>query len=440
MNGAAGEPRSSDLSGGFDAIVVGTGPGGATVALELARAGRNVLILERGGRAPVDGSPWRAFNELGMPGRSVLLAGRAMPVVRGITVGGSSIYYYGTAFDPPLEMLRGHGIDVAAETEEARDELGVTRLPAGSIGPLAGRIMQSARDLDIAWEPLPKFLRPDRFDGDRAMGFYAAPGYEAKWNGRMSVDAAVSQGATLVTGARVDWVTSRRGVATGVKYAKGDRAYEAAAPLVIVAAGGIGSPMILRASGLAGAGYDFFYDPLTTVFGTLDDLSSHQEIPMQAGRLYEDEGYVLTDMMVPRSLFAAMAITAGRPDRVAAHPRTLAIMVKIRDDLGGRLTKRGMIRKPLTAADREKLRAGTARAREILVNAGARHIFHSAYAAAHPGGTVKVGDMLNTDLQTEIDNLYVCDASAIPEAWGKPPTLTIVALAKRLAKHLAQKG
>ena len=32
----------------YDVIVVGSGPGGSTVAWELARAGKRVLILERG--------------------------------------------------------------------------------------------------------------------------------------------------------------------------------------------------------------------------------------------------------------------------------------------------------------------------------------------------------------------------------------------------------
>jgi choline dehydrogenase-like flavoprotein len=49
---------------------------------------------------------------------------------------------------------------------------------------------------------------------------------------------------------------------------------------------------------------------------------------------------------------------------------------------------------------------------------------------------VKVGDLLDSDLKTEYDNLYVCDCSVIPEAWGLPPTLTIIGLGKRLAKHL----
>jgi choline dehydrogenase-like flavoprotein len=40
----------------FDAIVVGSGPGGATVAKELSQRGKKTLILERGGSAPVKGT------------------------------------------------------------------------------------------------------------------------------------------------------------------------------------------------------------------------------------------------------------------------------------------------------------------------------------------------------------------------------------------------
>jgi choline dehydrogenase-like flavoprotein len=49
---------------------------------------------------------------------------------------------------------------------------------------------------------------------------------------------------------------------------------------------------------------------------------------------------------------------------------------------------------------------------------------------------VRVGDALDADLRSEIENLYVCDCSVIPEPWGLPPTFTLIALGKRLAKHL----
>jgi choline dehydrogenase-like flavoprotein len=421
----------------FDAIVVGTGPGGATVARELCRLGKRVLILERGGMDAVTGSPGQALRELGTPGRSLFLTGRAIAVVRGITTGGSTIYYYGTAFDPPLEMLRRHGVDIEAEVEETKRELGVGPLPSELIGPRATRIMQSARELGCDWNPLPKFLKPERFEGGRVMGFYGAPSYEAKWNARMFVEEATAMGATLLNGAQVRRVLVEGGAATGVEFTCEGSAQRAFARHVVVAAGGIGSPMILRASGLQGAGYDFFYDPLICALGSVDGLKGEQEVPMQTGLLAEEEGYMLTDMMVPRPLHMAMSAQVVRFDRLLAHERTLQIMIKVRDELSGRLTGRGGIRKPLTREDRDRLQSGYERAREILSNAGAKHIFRSWYMAAHPGGTVKIGDLLDADLRTEHEGLYVCDASVIPEAWGRPPTLTLLGLGKRLARHLA---
>lgn len=437
MSHEAHNPDAARVPKDIDAIVVGSGPGGATVAVELARRGKRVVILEWGGKDAVTGSTGQAVRELLAPGRGMLLAGRAMPVLRGITTGGSSMYYFATAFDPPLEMLRSHGIDIAGEVEQVKRELGVATLPPDLIGPLGTRIMRSARDLGYAWSPLPKFIRQDRLGDGPVMGFYAAPTYEAKWNARMFVDEAIEHGSTLLTGARVQRVLIEDGAAVGVEYRRGSSTELVFAPLVVVAAGGIGSPLILRSSGIERAGHDFFYDPLVCVTGSVPGLEGPQEQPMQAGLLMEDEGYVLADMMVPRPLFAMLAAQVGRVDRMFAYEQTLQVMVKIRDELGGRLSDRGMIRKPLTGQDRAMLKSGTRRAKEILAHAGARHIFRTAYAAAHPGGTVKVGDLLDANLQTEYRNLYVCDASVIPEAWGKPPTLTLVALGKRLADHLS---
>jgi choline dehydrogenase-like flavoprotein len=73
-----------------------------------------------------------------------------------------------------------------------------------------------------------------------------------------------------------------------------------------------------------------------------------------------------------------------------------------------------------------------------LQNAGVKRVVKSIVFAAHPGGTVKIGDVVDSNLKTQHDNLYVCDCSVIPEAWGLPPTLTILGLGKRLSKHLLE--
>lgn len=92
--------------------------------------------------------------------------------------------------------------------------------------------------------------------------------------------------------------------------------------------------------------------------------------------------------------------------------------------------------KPLQEADKRKLKRGSDLAERVLRNAGSASVFKTWYIATHPGGTVKINDIVDSNLQTEYENLYVCDCSVIPESWGLPPTLTIVALGKRLAKHI----
>jgi len=85
------------------------------------------------------------------------------------------------------------------------------------------------------------------------------------------------------------------------------------------------------------------------------------------------------------------------------------------------------------------LNEGSSIATEILERAGVRAsaITTTKPAGAHPGGTAAVGKVVDTNLQTDIDGLFVCDASVLPQAPGLPPIVTIVALAKRLAKTIA---
>ena len=114
-------------------------------------------------------------------------------------------------------------------------------------------------------------------------------------------------------------------------------------------------------------------------------------------------------------------------------------MTKTADDPAGRVYPDGTVSKPVTEQDWVRLREGSTIAEEILVKAGAdrRSIVVSKPQGAHPGGTAAIGKVVDADLQTKVDNLFVCDGSVLPTAPGMPPILTIAALAKRLAKTLA---
>lgn len=64
-------------------------------------------------------------------------------------------------------------------------------------------------------------------------------------------------------------------------------------------------------------------------------------------------------------------------------------------------------------------------------------------AVAHEVESMRISDnhtfLVDMDLKVEgFDNLFVCDNSAFPVSPCGNPSLTLVALAKRLAAHLAQ--
>ncbi len=423
----------------YDAIVVGSGPGGASVARGLSNQGARVLILEWGGGEAFDGSQSQALTMIGVPGKNVLMTPQAMIVGRATTVGGSTSLYCATAFDPPLEMMGKYGVDLSREAREVLEEIPCATLDDSLVGPQANLLADSARNLGYDWRGLRKFIHQDKCRLDCYKCYTGCP-YGAKWTARNFVHEARDAGAHILSRAKVRRVIMEKNRAAGVVFSHDGEEKRAYAPVVIVAAGGLGTPVILRRSGIRRAGYDFFVDPLVIAFGVTEDFQGMGEILMTGGMHLKEEGVMLTDLAVHPSVYLGFTAQVMRFDKILAHKKNLGIMVKAKDDLGGRLTDLGGIRKSLQEPDWDRLGLGYQIAKKILKNAGAVECFKSWNVAGHPGGTAKIGDVVDNNLMTEYENLYVCDCSVIPEAWGVPPTYTLVCLGKRLAKHLCSKN
>jgi translation initiation factor 2 gamma subunit (eIF-2gamma) len=157
---------------------------------------------------------------------------------------------------------------------------------------------------------------------------------------------------------------------------------------------------------------------------------------MSAGIHLPEDGITMTDFNLPRLMKLAFDLEVFKFKQAFSYSNVVPIMVKVKDGLGGSIKNGSWIWKTLKSEDKKKLDKGHLHAKKILENAGATDVYRSWYIAAHPGGTVKIGEHVDTNLKTKFDNLYVCDCSVIPEAWGLPPTFTLLALGKRLAKHL----
>lgn len=419
----------------YDFIVAGSGPGGASAALALARGGARVLILERGDNDLVKGTALQGLGYISAPGKTLFVTDGLVALTRALTLGGSSVVYHAAAYEPDYALFDRRGIDLRPHVLAARQDSPCAPLPDRLIGPRAKKIAAAAGVLGYKWAKLEKFIDPAGCRPGCGRCAFGCP-YGAKRNARDLALAAVAAGAELVTGALVRRVLVTGGRARGVEYVLKGKVLNAEAGAVIAAAGGLGSPELLLNSGVPGAGGPFFYDPFVVVFGSAEKKFPAEEIPMAMGALLPESDCFLADMALPRAYYSVLAARAGRPNKLAAYPRQLGLMVKTRDELGGSISAAGRPAKPFTAGEKARLDAGCARAEAILAAAGAKDIFRSWPMASHPGGACAVGRVTDSGLMTKYKGLYVCDASVIPGRWGRPPALTVLALGRYLAGRL----
>lgn len=425
-----------------DVIVVGSGPGGATVARELSKAGKSVMIFERGqdhrGRLHYGTYPGAMLYSDRM---SFLFTDEGLNIISPIMVGGATSMYCGCSAPPPRWLKDTYHIDIDREVRETEQELNVAPLPSELRGAASTRIADAAGALGHDWFAQPKFMSPAR-----AKKFSCTSSCmlgcrcKAKWNAGEWVDDAVRSGAQLFTGARISRVLRDGARVAGIEGHMAGRPFTATAPVVVLAAGGIGTPRILQASGLSQAGVGMTMDTTVMVYGMDKEKGTGNEPPMTWSWENDEDGYMLSTLIDPWLLYPLGAMRVGVKPALMwpKWGNLLGVMIKLKDDISGGVYAGGRISKPLTTGDAARLSSARRVCERILIEAGAApsSIFMRPLMGTHPSGTVRIGTMLDTNLQTEIDGLHVCDASTFPESLDRPTVLTIIGLGKRLAAHL----
>ncbi len=463
----------------FDVVVVGSGAGGGVVAGELAQRGRDVLLLEAGGHyTAASFTRWeaKANLELFWPLRFAPLPdGDVVAFLAGRCVGGTTTINTKVA-------LRAHDRDV----EKWHAASGLTRdgdepFTASDLAPYYDRVEQALGVRERTdWPKSVRTVEPAfRELGAPLEAVHAYTDANCQKCGSCLQGCATNAGKStmntyiadaLARGllelrdrASVERILVEDGTATGVEYvdAAGER-HVVHANAVVVAGGALNTPQLLLRSGLTSPAIGRYLGlhPVRLVYGLFDEpQDAHMVYPITAHSMAhqhdEDGGFVIEATTIQDPIGFATTLRDengplwGQPlvDAVRKFRHWTGVLAMVNDENNGTVAvddngaeQFGVDFQP---SEQSRLDASLDFSREVLLAAGATRICWTGIASTHVQGSARMGDDPSRSVVDrngeahEVKRLFVGDASLIPRTLSVNPSLTIMALATRLADHLA---
>ena len=419
------------------AIVVGSGAGGCMAARELAKRGFNVTVLEAGQEFKPFAFKTSTFEPLRQAGAFVdarmiqmlfphmriLKAQDGMVHVNGRGIGGTTTLATGNAlrYDRYLAEL---GIDLDVEFAELESEVPQTTGHREEWSQLTERLFDAFTELGLDPQVTPKFMEdPARCVacGKCVLGCK----YGAKWTSDKLIEGVPN--IEVQTGCEVLEVVMGPTRAAGVRVRKGRSVDVMHADVVVLAAGGLGTPVILERSGIP-AEPSLFVDPVLCVAAPWQGAGLDAQLPMPF--VSEQQDYILSPYFDWLSFFFDKGWRAPSGD-------IMSIMIKMADASLGSFDGKNLD-KPLLDSDWEVIAGAVDVCYDILEHVGVSRdkTFFGMLNAGHPGGCFPLTEAEAQTLHHASlpENLYVADASLFPRSMGNPPMLTIMALAKKIVR------
>ncbi|MFT5441829.1 MAG: nucleoside-diphosphate-sugar epimerase/choline dehydrogenase-like flavoprotein [Myxococcota bacterium] len=473
-------------------VVIGSGAGGAMTAATLAEGGYEVLILEEGPRLDTSAIVSNSTDALSSlyrnGGMTPILGAQNIAYVEGRCVGGStevnSGFWHRLPKDSYYRWKADYLLDEFSESTMSETfatiekELSVSRagLEAETRGSSVFR--KGIEGLGWKYEEVPRCLK------DSSASAFAPGAKQSMY--QTYIPRALRAGAKLLPNCKAKRLVleGNRVVAVEaqIETEQGRRTWRIQAEMIFVCCGAIQSPALLRRSGITkNVGDNLRIHPMIKAAGLFEDEMEPSDSVIPVYQVKEFWPTITLGGSVYTPGFLAMLLS----DNWEAHQSVMQNY----DRMGlyyaaTRGLNRGsirvlpgiddgvVIRYRLSEADQRNLSIGLAHLGELLFSAGAKAVYPSlrgfpaltsaaqcrsflknplpissmSLSTVHVFSSCPMGenpDLCATDSFGKVrgfDNLYVNDASLLPDSPGVNPQGSIMAIAHRNSNHVLEES
>jgi len=402
----------SDIKESCDFLVVGTGPAGSVAALELARGGFDVVIIEEGPPVgPKDFTPEatatmrKMFRESGL---RTTLGNIAMPTMQPNCLGGGSVVNSAICIRAPKfvfdQWRSDHGIDwISAESLEPHFKKIYDYWKVKPVGmDIMGRrnllFKEACDNLGIESHPMER-----NEEGCRGCAecFSGCPAGAKRSTDRTFIPDAITAGARVYANMRAEELIVEGNRVAGMKMRAVDSwtnnsgpSMEVRAKCTVLATGVIGTPTILQkndnaanSSGMVGK--NLIFHPGAAIMGIFDEVINPWEGATQgyASIHYIEQGFKLESLWAPPAVLAVRFPDFGHAFKdyivkykhmapwVAVESGTSTGEVRARKNSWDPALKYN-----LSQEDTDRLRHGLAAVAKLFEAAGAHTILPGVYS------------------------------------------------------------
>ena len=498
-----------------DVLVIGSGAGGGSVARDLARAGKRVMVIESGALYDERSFPTKerdAYERLYLDSGFTATADAHIAILAGGTVGGGTTVNWMTSIPIPDrvrdEWEEQHGVEGVASPAFKSDLNDVLRevgaQPSEKMPPKDAALIRGAEGRDWGAEK----IQMNRAEcGDCGTCPFGCKRGSKQSTLRLHLPQALEAGAHLIPDCKAERLIISNGAVRGAVTTYGTRAgtprtLEITAPQVVVSGGALRTPLLLRRSGLThpAIGQNLRLHPVTLAAGIFPEKIEMWRGTMQAAKseefiepMEDRNGYIIESAPGHPGLLSLGIPWTSRDEHqrlMKLAPYIAPFLAIAKDDGGGRIseTRSGFakIEYRTTPRDERTLRAALGSLVRMAEAAGASEVIaagsppvswrrrdgveafqvlqrrltrfdfspnRGTVFSAHQMGTARMGSdpvdhacdpfgrvrSSSRPRATDphggiIKGLYVADGSLFPTALGVNPMITILALAKRVAR------